>query len=262
MEEGMKTVLVCEDSMEGILTAIYVAYECKKPLGSITIQVEGEGYPSLFTEYIPIKNDEIKAMKVSRTLRAKIGEEHYFDFCLILSSNQEGKAQGAFAVVKWLLKNQIGKTIFDHLTDDDIMCAFSCYRNVNFELMHLRGFVRFSEMENGSLLAEIEPKNNIVLYLADHFADRLPMENFVIVDKRRNLYAIHPAQKEYFLMQRGQEEQGLEEQIACSDEEAQYQALFKTLCQSLTIKERENKTLQRTMLPLRFRPYMTEFKKN
>ena len=44
-----------------------------------------------------------------------------------------------------------------------------------------------------------------------------------------------------------------------SKEEAGYQELFRYFCHKIAIKERQNDKLQKSMLPLRFRPYMTEF---
>ena len=258
-DEGYQTVFVCEDSMEGILTGIYTAYESRLPLKNVELMVKTEASPRLFTRYTDVINDPVKAQKVSRTLKERLGEEHYYDFCMILTSYQERKAQGAFAVVQWVLQNRIYKSIFEHMTDDDIGHAFRCYRHANFEMMHLRGFLRFAELEGGVLYAEAEPKNNIIVYLAEHFADRLPMEHFIICDKGRDLYAVHPAGKEWFLLKGSSEEEKISE-ATLSDAEIYYQELFCRFCESLSIKERRNLNLQRNMLPIRFRPYMTEFK--
>ena len=44
-----------------------------------------------------------------------------------------------------------------------------------------------------------------------------------------------------------------------SEKEEEYQELFQFFCNRISIRERENRRLQRSMLPLRFRKYMTEF---
>ena len=89
-----------------------------------------------------------------------------------------------------------------------------------------------------------------------HFADRLPLENFVIYDEKRELYGVHPAGKEWYLVS-GMEPEGLQ----LSEREAQYQELFTMFCQIIAIKQRKNLKLQLQMLPLRFQEYMVEFVK-
>ena len=56
------------------------------------------------------------------------------------------------------------------------------------------------ELENGMLFSRIGPKNDVVAFLMPHFADRLPIENFVIYDEKRNLFGIHPAGKPWYLL--------------------------------------------------------------
>ncbi|MBO5112249.1 MAG: DUF4130 domain-containing protein, partial [Lachnospiraceae bacterium] len=92
-----------------------------------------------------------------------------------------------------------------------------------------------------------------------HFADRLPLENFVIHDEVRNIFAVHPAGKEWFLMQ-GKEGMELPDHCFSAGEE-KYSELFCSFFHTIAIKERHNKELQRGMLPLRYRKYMTEFTK-
>lgn len=261
MQSQYKTVFVCEDSLEGILSGIYKAYESRLPLEQVELQVEKEVVPTLFTEFTSVPNSPENALKVARTLKEKMGEKHYYDFCMLLTSYQEGKANAALAVVKWALKNKIHRFLFENMADREIGHAFVCYRNANYEMEHLRGFLRFSELEEGLLYAEMEPKNDVIVYLAEHFADRLPKENFIICDRGRELYAIHPAGKEWFLMREENAVPSMEN-VRFSEAEEYYRELFCHFCDSLCIKERTNLNLQRNMLPLRFRPYMTEFRRH
>lgn len=68
-------------------------------------------------------------------------------------------------------------------------------RNVGKEIHFHKEFLRFEELEAGILYAQIGPKNNIITFLMPHFADRLPLENFVIHDVKRNIFALHEAKK-------------------------------------------------------------------
>ena len=51
-----------------------------------------------------------------------------------------------------------------------------------------------------------------------------------------------------------------EDSIVYAEAEAAYQELFKRFCDSIAIESRINPKLQMNMLPLRFRPNMTEFR--
>lgn len=253
-------VYQCEDSLEGIFTAIYRAYEEHRDHSDTRISLDQELY--LFAEYVPVVPQTEKAVKVIRTLKRRFGEEDYMRICLALSSPLPDKAQAVYQTVVKGLKSRVGQGhLFDNLADDDFNRVFVLARAAGNEEHHLRGFLRFQEVQNGFLYAEIGPKNNILTFLTPHFADRLPMENFVIHDEHRGLFAVHPAGREWYLLNIAKEDidSGM---LAMSWEERGMQELFTFFCHKIAVKERENKKLQRNNLPLRFQEYMVEFNQN
>ncbi|MGN1148311.1 MAG: TIGR03915 family putative DNA repair protein [Lachnospiraceae bacterium] len=257
MEENI--VLVCEDSPEGVFTGIYEAYALRVPHERVALQTMREDTLQLFTTYKEIAPDYEKAQKVMRTLQMRFGEEDYTMMCMALCSPAPEKAQAVYQSVVWGLSVKQRGSIFSHLTNDYIRKTMELSRATSNESQHLKGFLRFQELENGLLSSVIRPKNDVLPMLGIHFADRLPMENFIIYDEGRNRYALHPAGGECFLMT-GSEEDGEQDILMeLTDEEKYYQELFKHFCHNISIKDRENLKLQRNMLPLRFRPYMVEF---
>ena len=250
-------VYQCEDSLEGIFTAIYNTYEDKSDRNDTIISPSQELY--LFAEYIPVETDVQKAVKVINTLRRRFGEGDYMSICMALASSDTEKAQCVYrTIASGLEKNTSQGHLFDNLADNHVNKAFSLARGANNEYLHLRGFIRFAELEQGILYSKIGPKNNVLTFLMPHFADRFPMENFILYDERRELFGIHPAGKEWFLVKETGEE-FKEESLKHSDREREYQQLFRYFCKKIAIESRENSDLQRNMLPLRFREYMTEF---
>ena len=121
-------------------------------------------------------------------------------------------------------------------------------------------FLRFKELESGILYAEIGPKNNVLTFIVPHFADRLPLENFVIYDEKRDIYAVHPSKMDWYLVV-GDEKRNQQERIF-SQGEKKYSELFSCFFHTIAIKERASYGRQRNMLPLRYRQYMTEFQEN
>lgn len=246
----------CENSLESIFTAIYQAYEEKRNHEDTILRLDDE--PLLFAENITVIPDTEKVIKVMRTLQRRFGEGDYFDLCMALASEDALKAQAVYRTVVLGLRHKVlPGHLFDNLADDDVNKAFKLSRNASRECHHLKGFLRFQELENGVLYSKIGPKNNILTFLMPHFADRLPIENFFVYDAVRNFFAIHPAGKQWYLMDGAQLDIPL--QLIPSRQEEEYQTLFRQFCRSITIKERMNADLQMHMLPLRYREYMIEF---
>lgn len=255
-------VLICEDSIDGILTGIYEAYVYKRMQGIDThnrIHVQA-GEPQsyrLFTTYESVETQPEKAAKVTATLQRELGQEAYYFLCLAMSSYKEDKADVVYhTVVSGLMHHD--RNVFARLAEDAVNKAFSYARGANNELLHLKGFLRFQELEDGILYAKIAPKNHILEFLTPHFVDRFPGESFVIYDEGRNIFALHAKYKSWYLYSLG-DEQFDEKNLVFSEEEQEYQALFRHFVNKIAIVERENLSLQQNNLPLRFRPYMCEF---
>lgn len=124
-------------------------------------------------------------------------------------------------------------------------------RNVGREAHYWEEFLRFREMKPKILYAEITPQNQVLPAIADHFADRFPLEDFVIYDKNHASYMIHPRQKKWMFMT--DHEQKWEAAKELSEEEEAWCTLWKGFRKSISIKDRENKKLQTQNMPLRYR---------
>ena len=112
-------------------------------------------------------------------------------------------------------------------------------------------------MEEGPLLGKIGPKNDLLPLVSRHFADRLPGENWILYDCNRKKASVHPADGAWFLLRA--DSALWQEHLNKKTDEETYEDLWKTFHKSIAIAQRTNLKCQQTMLPLRFRPYMTEF---
>ncbi len=250
-------ILLCEDSMEGIFSAVYDAYVLKCDPAHTSLQIGEIDNYRLFAEYIQVLPDGQKAEKVARSLQKRFGETVYKDISYALASSREEKATAVYRTVAAGLAMKNGRAVMQNLTDPSIRLVAQLKKRVWNEAHHLAGFLRFRELENGILFSKISPENNVLAFLADHFADRLPLVHFVIYDEKRRTFLIHPAGKAWFCVPgEALNEDAIEH---CSGREREYQALFRNFCRKISIKERENEALQRQLLPLHFRAYMTEF---
>ncbi len=248
----------CEDSLEGILTGVYMAYLEKNAPDRAELTVGGEY--DLFKEQRDVVPDPVLAGKVERTILARFGEDDYLRICLAAASCCEEKADVIFHTIAAGLRSNCGRNrLFDALADPKVRRAYELSGNVGNEECHLRGFVRFEELEAGILFARIGPKNDVLPFLMPHFADRFPMEHFAIYDERRELFGLHPAGKQWYLL-RGERAEDYLAGVKRTEEELRYAEYFRFFCEKIAIADRRNPSLQRNLMPLRFRPYMTEFR--
>lgn len=272
-------ILICEDTLEGVFSGVYEVYARHLKRNCVRIQVKEEENYRLFAEYVSIETDVGKAVRVMKTLRDRFGEEVYKDLCLALATDDSEKAQAVYRTIELGLslyeEERRGKIpegkyvrIMDCLSDDNVRKVMELSRAANNEFLHLRGFLRFQELYNGILYAGIAPRDNVLPLLAAHFAERFSMENFLIYDYKRNQMIIHPAGQEWYLVRdvkdplvQKDEKEGErgEKKKYYSEKEQEYQELFQFFCNKITIRERENRALQSSLLPLRFQKYMTEF---
>ncbi len=249
--------LICEDSLEGIFTGIYDAYALREGHEHIHIQIGEEENLRLFATYQYILPDNVKTEKVIRTIRQRLGSEVYLSLCQALATDETLKGQAVYQTIVEGITRGSGRRVLEKVSNSYVDTAFRLARKTRNEIHRLMEFVRFQELEQEILFARIGPVCNVVTFLMPHFADRLPLENFIIYDEKRGIFGVHPARKDWYLMT-GQELH-VGEKLQYSEKEESYRDLFTMFCQTIAIKERKNLKLQQQMLPLRFQDYMVEF---
>lgn len=255
-----KHIYLCDNSIDGIFTAVYLAWSSRYGHANIKIEEKSEGSKysniELFADYIPVDTDYSLSEKVAVSVRRKISEEAFEMVCRVALSDHLGKADLIYRFL--ILGFSVGGSIVEHMSNEVVNNVFKVSKNVGNEAHHLLGFIRFSEQENGLLTAVIHPKNNVLTIVTPHFADRLPQERFLIYDENRKLASFHVPGNPWILAQVPEIDQEQLESITVREDE--YRDLWKAFFDHIAIKERVNPKLQRNNLPLRFRGDMTEFK--
>jgi probable DNA metabolism protein len=121
---------------------------------------------------------------------------------------------------------------------------------VTREAHKYKGFIRF-EMSEVGFFARIAPKHDILPLIAPHFWERFGDER-VIFDEGRSVAAIIDKDG-YRLMSASVEK------FEKHESEKKFEGLWKRFFESVSIKERANKKLQQSFVPLRYREFMSEF---
>ena len=248
------TIFLCDDTMEGIFTAVYDAWASRLGHANVKLQVRG-GTMELFADYREAETDMEKAEKVARTIKRELGEEGWKQISRAALAFRKERADAIYRILVLALpegRKRKGADILAQIQNPSVCLIMELSRSVWHETHRYMGFIRFRELQSGVLFSEIAPENQVLPLLADHFADRLPNEDFLIYDRAHDRCLLHRRQRPCVLVR------DVRPDTSFSDREEEIQRLWLGFCRSISIEARENPALQQQMLPLRFRKWMTE----
>ena len=248
-------ILQCEDSVEGILTAIYDAFVEKNKMpdfkdGDISIAIGDNLNLNLFAKEIQVKTDLQKAQKTLESIRKKISYQAYKN---ILSALCHFALDRGDAALGYLIKGfSMGAQVTEALSDPYVMRIMELARKVDNESHLFCGFVRFHDLGK-FLYSEVDPKCYVLPQVMEHFEDRFPNEHYVIYDSRHKMALVHPAQGDSFFLS------GEEWHVDMSAYVDGFEELWAQYFEHIAIKERKNPRCQRNLVPMWYRKNMVEF---
>ncbi len=237
-----------DGTFDGLMCCIFESFKCREiPL---FIEPMGEFQPTFYKiKYIQTVKEHADRVKVSISEKisteAKEMVEEAFLTCL---------KEKELRILYFLrLGYKRGKAVCSMLTNDDVSALFKAITHMKNEAHLFLGFVRFSEY-SGNLLSVIEPKNNILPLIAEHFCDRFSGENFMIFDKTHKTALVHQnGQAEFIRVENIELPPTQEEELLC-------QKLWKKFYDTIAIEGRFNPKCRQSHMPKRYWGNMTEFK--
>lgn len=247
------TIFTCHDRFDDMMTCIYEAWASRLGHSNVRLMTEPVGNLELFCEYRHVDADPKKTASVIASIQQKISPYAYSMVYRAAVSDQSDKLD---AIYRFLIAGfHYGSHVTDFLQEPIVMRIFELNRKVANEAHFFKEFIRFSNMQGNVLVSHIEPKSDIITMVAPHFLDRLPSENWMIIDDVRHTAVVHPSDQDYYLTSLSQEEMDhLSQQT-----DDPFVELWKGFFENIGIKERKNPRCQRTMLPLWYRKHMPEF---
>lgn len=255
MNKCPSLILQCEDSLEGVLTAIYDAFVEKNRMsefkdGDISIVIGENQDMFLFTKLIVVETDLDKAQKTLLSIQKKIS---FFAYKRVLSALCHFDKDRGNAVLGFLIKGfPMGASVMEALSDAYVMRVMELSRKVDNESHMFCGLVRFHDVGK-FLYGEIEPKCNVLPQIMEHFEDRFPNQSYVIYDKKKQVALVHPALCQSFFVY------GDEWNVDVSQYSDRFEELWKEYFEHIEIKERHNPRCQNNLLPKWYRKNMVEF---
>lgn len=243
------SILIYDDSFEGLLTSIYDAFYSKHQIDGI-YGLSQYNAPLLLGEIKNIETDLNKFEKVRNSIINKIDLLCLQKIYMVYLSNVEDKGMVIFKYLKSAFKYK--KNIHAFLHIDIVRQIDEIKKRVSFEAHKFKGFVRFKSIDNNFLYCSIEPDNNILELIGDHFMKRFSNEYWIIHDISRNKAIIYDTNK-YEIIELLQDD--------CKnllDHKDEYSSLWKCYFKFTTIEERKNLRLQRQMMPKRYWKHIFE----
>jgi probable DNA metabolism protein len=236
-----------DGSYDGLLCCVFESYDKREIPEDILLPDMSPGL--LFSEK-SIVTDPEKANRVLVSIPKKIGVSahdfirHAFLTCL---------PQKELNILLFLrLGYQYGPSVMQMLTEPTVNVLFKAVRHLERESHLLKGFVRFSVINN-VLVAEIEPKNFVLPLLVQHFCERYPEERFLIYDKKHGMALVYQPYKPMVIPV---EELELPEP---DEEEQVYRELWRLFYNTIEVQGRHNPQCRMNLMPKRYWKYLTEF---
>ena len=246
-EDTDEVILQYDDTLEGLLTAIFDSYAYKPAPAAVVGQQHQQ---QLGTRYTAVETDPAKAERVVAGIRKKIGPDGYGQIWNAFLSCEPDKGNVIYQYVR--LGMRIGSSIRLRITDPRVMALDKLSGLAPKEARFLLQFIRFARMDNGVYYARITPDNDVVALLMPDFADRYRTMPFLIHDVNRQIAGIYDT-REWYLT--ATENFTLPD---CAEDEKRFQQLWKRFYDAVAIKERINPRLRRQHMPQRFWKNMVE----
>ena len=166
-----------------------VEYLISKNIKPISIKEEGY-FPNLFEEIIQLDFENINILE---SVIAYLGAYVFKIIYYVFLSSEENKE----LIIYYFCLNafKYKKSI---IYRRDLKCVSEALRISQYVIHEghkMKGFLRFKELENKVLYAEIEPTNDVILLVSDHFKKRLCNEYWIIRDVKRGLLSIYNKKK-------------------------------------------------------------------
>lgn len=236
-----------DGSFDGLLCCVFESYAQYE----IPWEIRSPEMPE--AALFPVKSIETDPQKAKRVLDSiprKMGHkalefiENAFLTCL--------PQKELYILLFMRLGFRNGPLVMDMLTDDVVNILFKAVQHLQKESHLLKGFLRFSVYQD-VLIGVIEPKNQVLPLLTQHFCDRYPEERFFIYDKTHGMALVYQPNQASII--------AVENLMLFEPDEKEkyFRELWQLFYDAIEVEGRHNPRCRMSHMPKRYWKHMTEF---
>ena len=210
-------IFTCDNTFEDMMCCIYHAWEKALKVGHGCVRLE------------------------------KRGEEQIslFDEYIYIEYNEE-----EYKKVVRSIKHKISEEAY-------VMRIKDIRRKVLHETRYFMEFARFNSIDNKVYVCHLEPESDVIYEVSLHFADRMPSENWLIIDDNRKKSVVHTTDGQMYI--RYFTDYDMSVLAKTEDVKDEYTDMWKIFFETIAIKHRHNPECQRNLMPVWMRKHVTEF---
>ena len=236
-----------DGTIDGLFSTVFESFASKENPDNITtenIQL------MLDCKVKTIKTDYEHSKRVINCIYKLAGINALNDIRYAFRSGDEQKENKIFNYVCKIVNEK--RNIANKFSDQVVMDFYDTIKKVGNEVHRFKGFIRFNECASGIYYAHFSPDNDIVDLLLPHFMVRFKNLPFVLHDVKRNIVAMYCNGESKVI----QAAQTLYVQL--SNDELEFQNLWQTYYDNISIPERKNIKLMNSFLPIKYHAHLTE----
>ena len=232
-----------DGTFNGILTAVFNSFFTKNFPTSLT---DGNVQFEIGGSVIDVQTDKSKAERVLIKLKKIMPKREINKLYTAFRSCDLAKYTVIFNyIVKTIKENSL---IIDKFSDSDVFNFDRLLSRVLLEVHRFKGFIRFSKTNDGIYYAKYYPDNDINELILPHFKARFKGMPFILHDLNHGVVSACFNQKSKTVYKK------INPLSVCDE----FDVLFKTYYDTVSIKERKNERLMKNYMPKRYHKYMPE----
>lgn len=254
------TVYLFDNTLEGLLTAVFDAFERREQPDELLTQ--GEALP-LFAERVhEVIADTQKARRVWTGLEKRLPADVMRMITVGWLSEMRELNTPLFRYICKVFRADNARSVVENFADEDVLRVTQIARKVAWEQHRMLQFVRFQKAKDGTYLGVISPDHNVLPLITDHFRDRFGDQPWLLYDAKRRygyyydlreLTRVSFVDTEMFNLQNGKMNSDI-----LQEDDALFQELWRTYIKAVCIEERKNPRKQANDMPRRYWRYLTE----
>ncbi len=264
IREQERPVLVFDGSLEGLLTAVFVAYADK--MESVDIKERTSLQLRLGQREIEIKSDEALAERVQKGISRTCGANCFDAVKYVYLSDDPHKGTIIHDFIRYamvqnhpfdcgtckkrarcngLCTRTRTNSILDNVAHESVRSFASLHKAVSAERHRIMQFLRFEHVDGDLWFARCNPNASVIPLVMDWFAARFNTQPFLIYDEAHALAGVYEGGDWYLV------DAGTITVPDHSDEEKQMQQAWKRFYRTVAVEARYNPELRRQFMPKR-----------